>query len=107
MALGPRGRELRLDVTLRGETSTLAWHGLGVGPVTLELRATAGEYRFSGGTERLEELGGVPTRSFSAETILVSTGRHHFTGAMIGLYATGGGTRATVPADVEWFEYSA
>jgi len=26
---------------------------------------------------------------------------------MIGLYATGGGARATVPADVEWFEYSA
>ena len=107
VALGPGGRELRLDVTLRGETSTLARHGLAVGPVTLELRATAGEYRFSGGTGRLEELGRVPTRSFSAETILASTGRHHFTGAMIGLYATGGGTRATVPADVEWFEYSA
>ena len=45
-------------------------------------------------------------RSFSAETILECTGRHHFTGAMIGLYATGGGARATVPADVEWFEYS-
>jgi Beta xylosidase C-terminal Concanavalin A-like domain len=44
--------------------------------------------------------------SFSAETILAGTGRHHFTGAMIGLYATGGGARATVPADVEWFEYS-
>ena len=54
-----------------------------------------------------QELGRVPTRSFSAETILASTGRHHFTGAMIGLYATGGGTRATVPADVEWFEYTA
>jgi hypothetical protein len=51
-------------------------------------------------------LGRVPTRSFSAETILASTGRHHFTGAMIGLYATGAGARATVPADVEWFEYS-
>jgi len=106
VALGPDGRELRLDVTLRGETSTLARHGLGVGPVTLELRATAGEYRFSGGTGGLDELGRVATRSFSAETILASSGRHHFTGAMIGLYATGGGTRATVPADVEWFEYS-
>jgi alpha-N-arabinofuranosidase len=106
VALGPRGRELRLDVTLRGETSTLARHGLGDGPVTLELRTTASEYRFSGGTGRPEELGRVPTRSFSAETILASTGRHHFTGAMIGLYATGAGARATVPADVEWFEYS-
>jgi hypothetical protein len=74
--------------------------------VTLELRATAGEYRFAGGTRRLAELGRVPTQSFSAETILACTGRHHFTGAMIGVYATGGGARATVPADFEWFECS-
>ena len=59
VALGPHGREVRLDVTLRGATSTLARHGLGVGPVTLELRATASEYRFSGGTGRPEELGRV------------------------------------------------
>jgi alpha-N-arabinofuranosidase len=106
VASGSRGRELRLDVTLRGETSTLARHRVSAGPVTLELRAAPGEYRFAGGTERLVELGRVSTRSFSAETILACTGRHHFTGAMIGLYATGGGARATVPADFEWFEYS-
>jgi len=106
VALAPGGRELRLEVTLRGKTSTLARQAIAAGPVTLELRATAGEYRFSGGTGGLDELGRVATRSFSAETILAATGRHHFTGAMIGLYATGGGARATVPADVEWVEYS-
>jgi hypothetical protein len=84
----------------------LARHTLAAGPVTLELSATADAYSFSGGAGRLVELGRVPTRAFSAETILACTGRHHFTGAMIGLYATGGGARATVPADVEWFEYS-
>ena len=42
-------------------------------------------------TGPLREVGRVPTRAFSAESILESTGRHHFTGATIGLYATGAG----------------
>ena len=29
-----------------------------------------------------------------------------FTGAVIGLYATGAGKRSTVPADFDWFEYA-
>jgi hypothetical protein len=52
-------------------------------------------------------LGRVRTRAFSAETILRRTGRHHFTGAMIGLYATGAGSRAKSPADFHWFDYAA
>ena len=56
---------------------------------------------------RVEELGRVRTRAFSAETILQRTGRHHFTGAMIGLYATGAGSRAESPADFHWFDYAA
>ena len=35
-----------------------------------------------------------------------STATNHFTGACIGLYATGNGKRATVPADFDWFEYT-
>jgi hypothetical protein len=85
VALGPRGHPARRDVAARA--------------------APTGASRAAPAVR--EELGQVPTRSFSAETILACIGRHHFTGAMIGLYATGGGARATVPADVEWFEYSA
>ena len=44
-------------------------------------------------------------QALSAEEI-GSHGRHHFTGAMFGLYATGNGTRATAPADFDWFEYA-
>ena len=51
-----------------------------------------------------------PTETFfdwvvSAETILRRSGRHHFTGAMLGLYATGNGVPSTAPADFDWFEY--
>jgi alpha-N-arabinofuranosidase len=102
---GARGRELRLLRTLDGRTTTLGVSPLGNGAVTLELRATARSYAFLGGTGgELHELGRVSTRALSAETILERTGRHHFTGALIGLLATGNGRRATVPADFHWLE---
>ena len=102
---GPRGRELTLEQVRDGRTRVLGKARLGRGPVTLQLTATASRYAFSGGTgPRLHELGGIPTRAMSAETIHAATGRHHFTGAMIGLYATGSGRPARVPADFDWFE---
>jgi xylan 1,4-beta-xylosidase len=102
---GPRGRELTLEQVRDGRTRVLGKARLGRGPVTLQLTATASRYAFSGGTgRRLHELGGIPTRAMSAETIHAATGRHHFTGAMIGLYATGSGRPARVPADFDWFE---
>jgi xylan 1,4-beta-xylosidase len=101
-----RGRELALVRTLDGRTRTLGRTRLGRGPVTLSVEATAREFRFRGGTgRRVEELGRVSTRALSAETILARTGRHHFTGTTIGLYATGEGRRSTAPADFHWFEY--
>jgi xylan 1,4-beta-xylosidase len=101
------GRELRLARTIDGRTRMLGRLRLGRGDAMLEVRATARDYSFLGGTgRRLEELGRVPTRLLSAETILERTGRHHFTGTMIGLLATGNGRRATVPADFHWFEQS-
>jgi alpha-N-arabinofuranosidase len=73
--------------------------------VTLAVEATAREYSFLGGSgESLRELGRIPTRAFSAETILHASGRHHFTGAMIGLLATGNGLPSSAPADFRWFE---
>lgn len=105
---GDRGRELQLVRTLAGRRGTLGRTKLGRGPVTLEVVASPTEYVFRGGTgRRLHELGRVRTRAFSAETILRRTGRHHFTGAMIGLLATGNGSSATAPADFHWFDYSA
>ena len=74
--------------------------------MTLSVEATARHYSFSGGAGgSLRVLGRVPTTALSAERILRSSGRHHFTGAMIGLVATGGGRRSSVPADFHWFEY--
>jgi xylan 1,4-beta-xylosidase len=105
---GRRGRELTLVHVSGGRTRTLGRAKLDDGPVLLAVEASASAYRFLGGTgESLQELGRIPTRSFSAETILHRTGRHHFTGAMIGLLATGNGSRASVPADFHWFDYVA
>ena len=108
VGLGSRGCELRLVQTEAGRTRTLTRTKLDHGPVTLVLEVTAAEYRFLGGTgETLLEVGRMPTRAFSAETILGASGRHHFTGAMIGLLATGNGLRSTVPADFHWFQSAA
>jgi alpha-N-arabinofuranosidase len=102
---GRRGRELRLAHAEASRTQTVGRADLGDGPVTLALEASTSEYRFLGGTgESLSEVGRMPTRAFSAETILDATGRHHFTGATIGLVATGNGVRSTVPADFQWFQ---
>ena len=108
VGLARYGRELRLVRTLAGRSTTIGSIALGRGPVTLEVAATPRHYAFRGGTGRLlDELGRVRTRALSAETILRETGRHHFTGAAIGLYATGTGARCTVPADFRSFEFPA
>jgi xylan 1,4-beta-xylosidase len=100
VGLGRGGRELRLVSTEADESRTVGRSELDDGPVTLTLEATAAEYRFLGGTDgSLRELGRVPTRALSAETILEATGRHHFTGAMIGLMSTGNGRQMIAPAD--------
>jgi xylan 1,4-beta-xylosidase len=107
VTVGERGRELRFVRTLAGRRTTVERAKLGGGSVTLEVSATADEYVFRGGAgRRLHDLGRVRTKAFSAETILRRSGRHHFTGAMVGLLATGAGSRATVPADFHWFDYA-
>jgi alpha-N-arabinofuranosidase len=106
VGLGERGRELRLLQALNGRVRTLGQATLQPGPVTLVVGATAREYAFSGGAGgELHRLGTVPTKELSAETILRRSGSHHFTGATVGLFATGGGSRSTVAADFGWFEY--
>jgi xylan 1,4-beta-xylosidase len=105
VGLGGDGRELRLVQARAGRLRTLGRARVGRGPVTLRVEATPTEYAFRGGVRRLEELGRLRTRDLSAETILKATGRHHFTGAVIGLFATGNGRASTEPADFHWFEY--
>jgi alpha-N-arabinofuranosidase len=77
------------------------------GPVELEIAAGHGAYELSVGSgRRRRPLGRVPTRAFSAETI-ARRGTFHFTGAVLGMYATGRGRPAGAPADFDWFEYRA
>ena len=57
------------------------------------------------GKARSQSLGALPTRALSAEEI-GKHARNHFTGAMIGLYATGNGRLSTAPADFDWFAYT-
>lgn len=103
---GERGRELRLVETQNGRSHMRGSAELGHGPLTLEVTATAQKYTFRGGTgESLRTLGALPTQALAAETITQRTGRHHFTGAMFGLLATGNGQRSTAPADFDWFDY--
>jgi alpha-N-arabinofuranosidase len=106
VGLGERGRELRLLQALNGRVRTLGQAPLPPGPVTLAVRATARAYAFSGGAGgALHALATVPTSDLSAETILDRSGSHHFTGATVGLFATGGVSRSTAAADFSWFEY--
>ena len=49
-------------------------------------------------------LGELPTRGLSAETVALA-GANYFTGAFIGMYASGNGTASTTNADFDWFDY--
>jgi xylan 1,4-beta-xylosidase len=98
------GREATLIRCVAGASETVARAPLAGGPVVLALVTDADGYTFSvesAGVSR--ELGRLPSRALSAETI-EQGGGHHFTGAMIGVYASGNGQRSTVPADFDWFE---
>jgi xylan 1,4-beta-xylosidase len=77
----------------------------GQGRVRLEISAAADAYQFRAGIgSALRILGTVPTRMLSTETIK-KCGILHFTGVVIGMYATGRGQHATVPADFNWLSY--
>jgi alpha-N-arabinofuranosidase len=101
------GREAVLTSRIAGASSIVGRAPLLDGPVTLEISADEASYTFavSAGNAAAQKLGSLPARTLSAEEI-GSRERHHFTGVVIGLYATGHGKRATVPADFDWFEYA-
>jgi alpha-N-arabinofuranosidase len=99
------GREAVLASRIAGTPAVVARAPLGPGAVTLEVATDETWYRFAViEGQRTMALGQLPATALSAEEI-GKHGRHHFTGAVIGLYASGNGRRATAPADFDWFEY--
>jgi len=105
-ASGP-GREAVLTSHIAGVSNVVGRAPLGDGVVTLEVVADETSYTFNVavGKAKSQRLGALPTRALSAEEI-GKRGRNHFTGAMIGLYATGNGRPSTTPADFDWFLYA-
>jgi len=101
------GREAVLSSRIAGASTIVGRAPLPDGPVTLEIAADEASYTFAvaAGGAAPQKLGTLPARTLSAEAI-GSRERHHFTGVVIGAYATGHGKRSTVPADFDWFEYT-
>jgi alpha-N-arabinofuranosidase len=101
------GREAVLTSRIAGAPTIVGRAPLGDGIVTLEVVADETWYTFNVavGKARSQRLGALPTRALSAEEI-GKHGRNHFTGVMIGLYATGNGRPSTTPADFDWFNYA-
>jgi len=98
-------RQVELMSTVNGIRSVVGAVSIGRGSVVLEIEADAKKYTFSvvvRGHRRV--LGALPTQPLSSEYIS-TRGPMHFTGAMVGLYATGHGKRSQAPADFDWFEY--
>ena len=105
---GASGREAVLTSRIAGVSTVVGRAPLnGDGAVTLEMTSDETSYTFAvaTGSAAAQRLGTLPARALSAEEIH-KHGRNHFTGAVIGLYATGAGKRSTVPADFDWFEYA-
>jgi xylan 1,4-beta-xylosidase len=101
------GREAVLTSRIAGASTVVGRASISDEPVILDVTADELSYTFavSTGSGGSRSLGMLPTRALSAEEI-GKHGRHHFTGAVIGLFATGHGKPATVPADFDWFEYA-
>ena len=81
--------------------ATVAETELPAGPVVLGLDTTAEQATFGLGTPdgNYQTLGGGETRYLATE---VAGG---FTGAYVGLFATGNGHDSLTPADFDWFQY--
>ena len=107
LALRHAERKIELFSTIDGKRRSVGFASAGQGPVQLEMEADARQYTFSAVIKgRRRTLGSLPTKPLSSEYISKRRPMH-FTGAMIGLYATGHGRRSRAPADFDWFEYMA
>ena len=103
LAVARRGKKRCVFVRRRiGDlVAVVAQETIPDGPVRLEVVADEAKYTFSYalGLSPVKVLATGSTRYVSTE---VAGG---FTGVYVGMYATGNGTRSTVPADFDWFEY--
>jgi xylan 1,4-beta-xylosidase len=100
-----KGREAML-VSRIGATTTVVGRAPLTGGGQLRLQVTADEasYRFAVEVgRRTTVLGTLPTRALAAEEVR-KHGGNYFTGAYVGVYATGKGSRSKAPADFDWFE---
>jgi xylan 1,4-beta-xylosidase len=103
--LGRGGREVVAVRRAGGPPRVLGRAPLSDGAVELEIDATAERYRLGARVgRRWVTLGEVAARALSAEA-MSRRGIMHFTGAVLGLYATGKGNPATTPADFRSFHY--
>jgi len=99
-------RRLELFSTINGKRCSIGSAKAGSGPIELEVAADARKYTFTGFIgKRRHTLGSLPTRGLSGECVS-KHGQMHFTGTMIGVYASGNGPRCRTPADFDWFEYA-
>ena len=101
------GREAMLTSRIAGVSTVVARATIPDGPVTLDLSSDETAYTFAitAGGEPAQTLGTLPAQGLAAEAI-GKHGKNHFTGAVIGVYATGNGKGSTVPADFDWFDYT-
>jgi beta-xylosidase len=104
-------RVVGLRKILDGQLSEpLSFQEIPAGEVILSVKAAPLSYEFfyTAANGRETSLGAARTRDLSTETLTGQKGAHfNFTGVVIGLFATGNGSAAGVPADFDWFEYSA
>jgi alpha-N-arabinofuranosidase len=98
---GAGGREVYLRYAIGSIRTVAATKSIGAGQVRLRIRSYPEIYRFSYavGNEPFQDFGGVETRYLSSE---VADG---FNGVFVGLFTTGRGQDASVPADFDWFDY--
>jgi alpha-N-arabinofuranosidase len=104
---GPSGREAFLRSRVNGESRTIRRVAIGDGPVRLWIRSTESRYALSVESRGQDaaDMGELPCAALSAET-LTKSGRFHFTGAFLGMYATGRGRTCRSSADFDWCEYA-
>ncbi|MEO0293466.1 MAG: glycoside hydrolase family 43 protein [candidate division WOR-3 bacterium] len=93
-----------LRKTVKGKLEEpIKYEGIGEGEVILSIEAKPLSYEFfyQVGDEEPKSLGTALTKYLSFEEVESFL----FTGAYIGLYATGNGVKSTAPADFDWFDF--
>jgi xylan 1,4-beta-xylosidase len=95
-------RIVRFDKMLKGKLIPVAARPLPNGDIVLRITANALQYQFSAQPQGdpAEQLGIAPTKDLSNEVI------GGFTGAFVGLYASGNGKKCVNPADFDWCRYT-